>query len=272
MIDFHVHLGSLGRAASPRATLSPQQWVDRMDREGIELGVLLPLESPEVGGYFMTEEALAARDLYPERLIAFLCIDPRMPGLAAQFDAFVKRDGCCGFGEHLNGLPFGDPLNRAIYAKCDEYAFPLVFDLGCNNALPDDARLSGLESCLREFPNCTFVGHGPGWWAAISGDYDGTPSYPKGPIQPGGAVDRLMGEYDNMWADISAGSGSNAMTRDPEFTQGFVERHWRKLLFGSDICFPGQAIPQVQWLKALDVSEEVRDAIANGNARRLLGL
>ena len=114
MIDSHVHLGSLGRTASPRTTLTPQQWVDRMDREGIELGVLLPLESPEVGGYFMTEEAIAARDLFPERLIAFLCLDPRMPGMAAQFDAFVERYGCRGFGEHLNGLPFADPLNKVI--------------------------------------------------------------------------------------------------------------------------------------------------------------
>ena len=33
---------------------------------------------------------------------------------------------------------------------------------------------------------------------------------------------------------MSANSGNNAMSRDPEFTAGFVVRHQDKLLFGSD--------------------------------------
>ena len=33
---------------------------------------------------------------------------------------------------------------------------------------------------------------------------------------------------------MSAGSGFRALTRDEEFTAGFIERHPRQLLFGSD--------------------------------------
>jgi len=273
MIDFHAHIGNIYRLHYPEhAPLSAHQLVDRMNREGIEISVLLPLESPEGGwGYFLTEEAVAARDLYPERLIAFVAADPRDPRAAEQIDFFVKRHGCKGFGEHINGLAFDDPRNKIIYAKCDELGLPLVFDLQTDMCY-DEVGLPRLEACLKEFRNVKFVGHGPCFWGAISGDDDGRDGYPKGPITPGGAADRLLAEHDNLHADLSAGSGYNAMTRDPEFAAGFIARHWRKLLWATDVLAPGQPLPQVEWLRALEVTPEVREAIAAGNARRLLGL
>lgn len=273
MIDFHVHIGNMYRERYPQySPLSAHQLIDRMDREGIEISVLLPLESPEGSwGYFLTEEAVAARDMYPERLIAFCCVDPRYP-LAAQFiDYFVTQHGCKGFGEHVNGLAFDDERNKVIYAKCNEHGLALDFEINPGLCW-DEVGLPRLESCLKEFPGVKFVGHGPGFWAAICGDDDGAGGYPKRPITPGGVVDRLLAEYDNLYADLSAGSGYNAMTRNPEFAMGFIGRHWRKLLFGTDYLGQDQPMPQVEWLRALDVSEEVRQAIASENARRLLGL
>jgi hypothetical protein len=273
MIDFHVHLGNMYREEYPqRSPLSVHQLIDRMNREGIEISVLLPLESPEGSwGYFLAEEAVAARDMYPERLIAFTCVDPRYPRAAEHIDYFVERHGCKGFGEHVNGLAFDDERNKVIYAKCDEHGLPLVFEINPDLCF-DEVGLPRLEACLREFRNVKFVGHGPSFWAAISGDDDGRGGYPKRPVAPGGAVDRLLGGYENLYADLSAGSGYNAMTRDREFTSGFIARHWRKLLWGTDYLGPGQPMPQVEWLRGLDVAPEVREAIAAGNARRLLGL
>jgi len=243
-----------------------------MNREGIEISVLLPLESPEGAfGYFLTEQAIEARDMYPERLIAFLCVDPRQSRVAEQIDVFVKHYGCKGFGEHINGLAFDDYRNKVIYAKCDEYGLPLVFEINANYCY-DDIDLPRLESCLKEFPNVKFCGHGPGFWAAISGDDDGMAGYPKGAITPGGALDRLLDKYDNLYADISAGSGHNALTRDEKFTEGFVARHWKKLLWGTDYMGHNQLLPQVEWLAALDVTPEIRAAIASENARRVIGL
>ncbi len=273
MIDFHVHLGNLHRQNYPHQIgLSTHQLIERMNREGIELSVLLPLESPEgASGYFLTEQAIEARDMYPERLIAFLCIDPRQPRFAEQIDVFVKHYGCRGFGEHINSLAFDDVRNKIIYGKCDEYGLPLVFEINAHYCY-DEVGLPRLETCLKEFPNAKFCGHGPGFWAAISGDDDGKAGYPKGPITPGGAIDRLLGEYDNLYADISAGSGYNALTRDPEFTQEFVVRHWHKLLWATDYMGHNQPLPQVEWIATLDVTSEVHAAIARGNARRVLGL
>ena len=273
MIDFHVHIGNMFREDYPnRVPLSAHQLVDRMNREGIDISVLLPLESPEGSwGYFLTEEAVAARDIYPERLIAFACVDPRYPRAADLIDHFVKNRGCKGFGEHVNGLAFDDPLNKVIYAKCDEHGLPLVFEINTGLCY-DEVGLPRLESCLKEFPNVKWVGHGPSFWAAISADDDGKGGYPKGPIKPGGALDRLFPEYENLYADLSAYSGYNAMTRDPEFAAGFIARHWRRLLFGTDYLGHGQPLPHIEWLRNLEVSEEIRSSISHTNAARLLGL
>jgi len=272
MIDFHVHMGNLYREGYPaRPPLTVHQLIDRMDREGIEMSVLLPLESPEGGwGYFLTEEAIAARDMYPERLIAFACVDPRYPRTAELIDHFVNRCGCSGFGEHVNGLAFDDKLNKAIYAKCDEYGLPLVFEID-RAFCWDEVGLPRLEACLKEFRNVKFVGHGPAFWSAISAD-DPRGGYPKSPVKPGGAVDRLLDDYENLYADLSAASGYNAMTRDPEFTMGFIERHWQKLLWGTDYMGGRAPLRHVQWLASLEVNSEVREAIGSGSARRILGL
>ncbi|MEI7435721.1 MAG: amidohydrolase family protein [bacterium] len=272
MIDFHLHFGNLQREGYPsQPPRTVEQTVDFMDRFGIDQGVLLPLESPEGGwGYLLTADVIAARNRYPERFIAFFCVDPRYPAIEAFIDMCVQKHGCRGCGEHVNGLRFNDPLNKRIYAKCNEYGLPLDFgdDLGCY----DEPGLPRLEECLNEFPRVSFCGHGPGFWSAISGDDDRTISYPKTPVRPGGALDRLLARYDNLYLDLSAGSGFNAVNRDPEFTRGFIARHWRKMLWGSDCCWIGQAIPQVQWLAKLEVAPNVKEAIADGNARTLLGL
>jgi uncharacterized protein len=273
VIDFHVHIGALRRARDYEYyDLTARQLIDRMDREGIERSVLLPLESPEaMPGYFLTEEAIAARDIYPERLIAFLSLDPRSKHMARLFDMFVQDYDCKGFGELNNSLAFDDERNQAIYAKCDQYSLPLVFhnqvDV-CYHA----SGLSALEQMLPAYPNVAFCGHGPGFWAAISCDSHRTVRYPEGSVVPGGALDRLMSEYENLYGIFDAGSGYNAMTREPDFIIGFIERHHTRLLFGTDYMQAGQQFPQVDWLANLDIPSQWRDDMATGNAQRLLQL
>jgi len=272
MIDFHVHIGRISRARN-RAVydLTPQQLIERMDREGIEKSVLLPLESPEaVAGWFLTEDAIEARDMYPERLIAFLSVDPRTGNVEAQFDMFVQDYGCKGFGELKNPLHFADERHQVIYAKCDQYHLPLVFHSDPGRCY-DDAGLPALEEMLQQYPNCIFCGHGPGFWAAISADDDRTGGHLDGPIAPGGAIDRLLADYENLYAIFDAGSGYNGMTRDPDFTKGFIERHHSRLLFGTDYLRAFQQLPQVDWLGALDIPADWKQEMAAGNAEHVLG-
>jgi len=54
------------------------------------------------------------------------------------------------------------------------------------------------------------------------------------PIVRGGITDKWLSDYPNLFADLSANSGNNALTRDPSFTADFLKRHKDKLFFGSD--------------------------------------
>ena len=50
-----------------------------------------------------------------------------------------------------------------------------------------------------------------------------------------------MSDYPNLYADLSAGSGYNALTRDEEFTAGFFERHRKQIVFATDCpCTDGR--------------------------------
>lgn len=69
--------------------------------------------------------------------------------------------------------------------------------------------------------------------------------YPKGPVKRGGITDKLLADFPNLYGDLSANSGRNALARDPEFTAGFLARHQNKLMFGSDCsCSDGRGTGQ----------------------------
>ena len=281
VIDIHTHCS---RIYFPRdggvRTLLPEQMVNRMDRLGIDRAVLLALECPDsYSEYYLSHTVLEDATRFPERLIPFVHLDPRSRNAgtsAAQMrDRFeqMQRLGARGCGEHKVGLPIDHPWSQEMYAICGELGWPILFhsDFTLN---ADENGQPGLERVVREHPNTRFIGHGPLWWAEISGDFDrrsGT-AYPKGSVAPGGSVDRLLATYPNLYGDLSAGSGYGAMTRDPGFTEGFVERHWRRLLLGTDYLRPGQDLPIVPWVRTAAMDEAHRRAIMGGNAARLLGI
>jgi len=273
VIDTHTHLHYDGRLPGERVGISADQLVDTMNRYGIDMAVSLPIESPEVvTSLTMTETVIEAAKRYPERIIPFIHVDPRMPRADQAIRYFAESCSLVrGFGELVDGLPIDADEHKVIFSTCQELGLPVIF-YGSSYSNFDDTDFTGLESCLREFPNLIIIGHGPRWWNGISADDDGSCGYPDGPVVEGGSADRLLQQYDNMYADISAGSGYNAMTRDPEFTEGFIERNWRKILFATDYLHVGQDLGQIQWIRETPMAEEHRRAIADGNARRILGL
>src|SRR5690242_6008986 len=100
--------------------------------------------------------------------------------------------------------------------------------------------------------------------------------YPKGPVTPGGITDRLLSDYPNVYADLSAGSGLNALLRDEDHARAFLGRHQDKLMFGSDCsdsagtgeqCSGSQCIAA---LRRLAPSPTVLEKIFHRNAERTL--
>ena len=276
MIDAHVHLGPAFAKPSGESWLTAEQLVDRMNRWGVDQAVLLPLDSPEAStsGFFSNHDCLIAYRRFPERFLPFCCVDPRRPQAATLLPAWQEM-GCLGFGEHKTELAIDDFRSKRLYQACGELNWPVVIHL--DHLVPfqlnwDEPGLPRLQRLVKELPDVVFIMHGPGWWSEISAHAPPGVTYPTGPIVAEGLADRLLSEATNVYADLSARSAYNAITRDPDFTPGFLERNWQKLLFGTDYLEPGQKCPIVEWVNAVDLPEEWREAIQEGNLKRLLGL
>jgi uncharacterized protein len=275
-VDVHTHLGQTWNTTEP---LSAETLLGWMDANDIAQAVVLPLVSPESSSYLLTSDfVLNETKPHRDRLIPFCCLDPRTSysggakGLLAMLKRWVDL-GAKGFGEHKTGVRIDDPRNMALYAACGELKLPVLFHLDEQRNM-DAPGLPGLEKALKENPNTTFIGHGPGWWASISGDLKQADlaSYPKGPVAPGGAIDGLMEKYPNLFGDLSAGSGAGAITRDLKFGREFLIRRADRLMFGTDFLAPKQEVPQLVLFRELELPAEVQAKVFRDNARRVLRL
>lgn len=275
-IDIHTHIGQTWTHTKPLSAKALLEW---MDKRNIGQAVVLPVVSPESSSYLLTTDVvLDETKPHRDRLIPFCCIDPRTSytggptGLRTMLQRYIDR-GAKGFGEHKCGIPIDDPRSGLLYAFCGELKLPVIFHLD-EQRNTDVPGLPGLEKMLKEHPKTTFIGHGPGWWASISGDV--TPAqlagYPKTKVAPGGAMDRLMDAYPNIYGDLSAGSGAGALARDIEFAKQFVIRRQDRLMNGSDYLEPGQPVPQFEVYEKLDMPADVQAKIFRDNARRVIGI
>ena len=284
-IDIHTHLGTFFWGKP----LLADELVRMMDRHGVERACVLPLVSPESSPYPQTTEAaIAAHREFPDRLIPFCCVDPRcstMPptrpghvvGTRGIFEILkrYKDAGCRGLGEHKTGLPFDHPQLMMMYEACHELELPILFHLD-DIRNPDTPGLPRLENVLRTFPKLPLIGHAAGFWASISGDatlgdFGRYPEIPK-PITPGGALDRLMDKYANLYCDLSEPGGEKALARDRTFSRDFLLRRADRLLFGTDFLMSGQEVPQFELLDSFELPDDVQQKIYRGNAIKLLKL
>ena len=279
--DIHVHLADAwyGETHGP---LTAEMLIRWMDIHNIEQAAVLPLVSPEAFWYpISTDTVIRESREYSDRLIPFCAIDARTLGTHLtthlQVVDMLKRyqdAGVRGFGEHKALLNIDDPLNMKLYAACADVGLPVLFHLD-NGANLDKPGLPGLEKVLQAFPSLNMIGHGKGWWASIAGNLtqaDLHVGYPEGKIASGGALDRLLATYPNLHGDLSS-SGAHALLRDPEFGLGFLKRHYKRLLFGTDYYdLTQKEFLQFSLFEQLPVEGSIRHAVCWENARQLLKL
>ncbi|MAF67211.1 MAG: amidohydrolase [Planctomycetes bacterium] len=273
-IDIHTHLG---QQWSARGALTVPYLLDWMDEHEVAQAVVLPLISPESWAHPVTTDYVLEKTAgHRERLIPFCSIDPRTVNLGSQqarLDLLgrYKDAGARGFGEHKPGVAIDDPRNVDLFRACAEVGLPVLFHLDTLRNF-DAPGLPGLESVLKTVPECTFIAHAQGWWANISGDVTQAQmqQYPKAPVAPGGAVERLLTSFPNLYGDLSAGSGANAISRDLIFGREFVLRHATQLLFGTDVLRPEQEVAQFDLYAGLDLPADVEALVYRDNARRVL--
>ena len=154
------------------------------------------------------------------------------------------KDGAVGIGELKFAGPLDAPEALRVYALAADLNVPVLIHFQENASFTGFERLPAI---VQRYPKTRFVGHANSWWANLSSADDNKSGYPTGRIQPGGLTDRLLTDYPNVYGDLSANSGRNALARDPEFAAGFLERHKSKLMFGSDCgCLDGHGTGQSQ--------------------------
>src|SRR5436189_6078362 len=135
--------------------------------------------------------------------------------------------------EQKFGVECDSPMMHRIYDLAAEYRAPVLMHWQVKMY---NYGFERFYKVLEKHPRTTFIGHAQTWWANIDKNYkdDASNLYPKGPVTPGGTTDRYLSDYANMYGDLSAGSGLNALTRDEDHTREFLRRHQDKLIYGSD--------------------------------------
>ncbi len=293
LFDIHVHVCRPRHDGITRANgthyPSPETLLSMMDAHGIDRALCMGVVSPEWRYTLVAaEELVEICGEYPDRLIPTCNLDPRWIENAASSDfrpllKAYREMGCRAVGEYIPNLPFDDPLNMNLLAQVEEAGLPLTFHVGpriggCYGCY-DEPGLPRLERVLRAFPELIFLGHSQPFWAEIGSnvlDERGTRNaYPKGKIEPGRLLD-LFRAYPNLHGDLSAGSGFNAISRDPEFGYAFLEEFQDRLCFGTDIANVPQELPIVAYFDRLRreeaISAEALEKITWRNAVRLLGV
>jgi len=296
IIDMHTHIGDLRSPSNMhRKPITIEDLIARLNDEGIVKAVLLPWpaspDDVQFPGLFQPQpdvisQVRAARR-YPERIIPFGNVDPRWGGNSSKtdfswlFQRFVEM-GYVGIGEISANLLYDDPRVVNLFHQCGEWQFPVTihatgFAEG-QYGLIDEPGSPHLLNLVQQSPDTIIIGHGPGFWAQISADVSPADllGYPKGPVRGEGMIPKLLRDFPNLYADISAGSGYNALTRDPDYGIRFLNEFQDKLIFGTDVCFADEEgrMPHLNYLKERlasgDISQEVFDKITYRNALKVL--
>ena len=191
------------------------------------------------------EQVKALQAAAPGRFTWFNSYDVTRPD-AEQVLTQAVKDGAQGFGEMKFHVAADGPELRRIYALAADLRVPILIHFQEVDHFPNEGTWATgyartFEGILKAYPKTTFIGHADAFWANVSADYRNEAAYPSGPIARGGVTDKLLGDYPNLFGDLAANSGNNALSRDASFTADFLRRHQNKLLFGSDCsCSDGR--------------------------------
>jgi predicted TIM-barrel fold metal-dependent hydrolase len=218
VLDCHLHLRADAEAN-----------VVHMDGCGVAKAVILARDA--------NDRARAFHAKYPRRIVWAASTDVATPGADARLTQAVKG-GALGFGELKSHVEADGPELQVVYALAAELHVPVLVHFQEVEHFAGEGLwgtgFKRFETMLMKFPQTQFIGHADAFWANVDAKYANEASYPTGPITRGGITDKLLGDHANLFGDLSANSGNNAMSRDAEFTRDFLQRHQNKLIFGSD--------------------------------------
>ena len=268
VLDIHQHTNYSGR--------TDDELIAHQRAMGITKTILLPAGSKYglAAGCGGNDTVVALAKAYPEKFLFFANELPDIPQTKSVLEKFLKA-GAIGIGE------------QKFHVECDSKAMQLVADIARHHGVPVLMHFQyktynlGFErfyKMLDRYPTVNFIGHAQTWWGNIDKNHDQSVMYPKGPVVPGGITDQLLSNYSNVYGDLSAGSGLNALLRDEDYARVFLKHHQDKLLYGSDCNDrigtgkPCSGSQQLVTIRRLAPDPEAVRKMFYGNAVRLLKL
>ena len=224
VIDIHQHTHYSQR--------SDETLVDHQREMGITRTVLLPAGS-QLGldaGCYGNDSVLTLAKQYHKEFVFFANEVPDLPEAKSVLERYLKL-GACGIGEQKFPVECDSPAIELVAQIARHYHVPVLLHFQHNKYNTNYLRFHRI---LEKYPDVNFIGHAQTFWGNIDKNHVQEVLYPKGAVSPGGYTDRLLRDYKNMYGDLSAGSGLNALQRDEEHARAFLLRHRRKLMYGSD--------------------------------------
>jgi len=226
VLDTHLHLRQDADAC----------WT-HMQGCGVTHAVLLTRAQDE-------ERAKAEMEKRPKHFVRSVSANPAQPDADKVLRDALKA-GAVSMGEMKYNLALDSPEMRRVYDVAADLQVPVMMHIQVfphfDGEKPYNTGYPQFDKVIKAYPRTNFIGHGDFFWANIAADVPTDRGYPSGPIKAGGLTDRWLSDFPNLYADMSANSGNNALSRDPAFSKGFITRHKNKLIFGSDCsCADGK--------------------------------
>ena len=282
-IDIHLHLAFEQEDRDGRTISTYKQMLPYFQKLNITKGIVVSVG--ELLPFFPHDEECL--DIYradPEHY-AWMCNpEPLNADTVYATLKACKDNGAVGVGELTCNLPLNDPALQALFEAAGKLRLPITLhmspEVGRSYGVVDEPGLPLLEECLKKFPDTVFVGHSACFWCEISGDAPTNPQerngYPKTPVVPGGRIAALLETYPNLYCDLSATSGGQAILRDEAHGLAFLERFSDRMMFATDMTKVATEYPLWSWLDKMAenglLSMDAYRKICFENAKRLYHL
>ncbi|MEO9893485.1 amidohydrolase family protein [Aurantibacter sp.] len=270
IIDIHQHIHYVQRRDN--------QLLEHQKAMGITTTILLPSGRPvnsasthqgeanglqaEAGG---NAECYLFASQHKKQFRFGACAVPDMKDGVYEIEKYLKL-GAVVIGELKFGVACDSNEMQKIYQLAQTYNVPVLMHWQYEKY---NYGFERFYKMLEKYPKVNFIGHAQTWWANIDKNHTNQSIlYPKTTVEVGGITDRYLSDYPNMYGDLSAGSGLNALKRDEEHAKIFLEKHQDKLLYGSDCADPTGADPE-SCSGTLAIAE-IRKLVAKPIERKIL--
>ncbi len=294
-IDIHAHATAFAEyyPQNIQKFVSPEEVIRFYDELNIEKGVLLPLTSSEgMITPISSESCRYISDKYPDRFYWFCNVDPRSRSNTPESDLSslikeYKKMGAKGVGEITAMLYADDPKMENLFRSCAQNDMPVIIhlapDFSGGYGIVDDLGLPRITKMLKKYPDLKIIGHSMLFWSEIdiNNNDEIRNGYPEGKVTEG-RLSKMLRECPNLYCDLSAGSGANAMLRDKDFALQFIEEFSDRIMFGIDLTAYPENIENMSQFKLVSfldesvgkglLSEENYCKILRENAIRILKL